>query len=199
MGKKPYGLNDWLKFRDEILDLIVIYSHLREYESLEKKYLELAPVFIHNCRIYTLRSLIVKFGFLLTNGKPTFIDFLDNNEFIDLKSLYEGKVKLLRDQRVSHNVKYKDASLELTCNDIEILFNKLIQKAKGVDDKFGENFNYDFVHEARGISSLIPILDDSIELESIKEYLYSNNCESVVRINPKNNKIDINVASSNKK
>ncbi len=199
MGKKPYGLNDWLKFRDEILDLIVIYSHLREYEMLEEKHLELAPEFIHFSRIYTLRSLLIKFGFLLTNVKPTFYDFLEKKDFEQLKSLYEGKVKSIRDFRVAHNVQSKHSSTEITLEDIEILFNKLIQKAKGVDDKFGENFNYDFVHGALGICSLIPILDDSIELESIKEHLYSNNCESVVRINPKNNKIDINVASSNKK
>lgn len=184
---------EWRKFREEILELVMLYSQINEFSIFDQAKIEYIPSFFIFSRNNAIAAFYIKFGFLITDGQPTFRNFLEKKDYDELALLYREKIGIIRDKFYAHNVKSDKnlKSIDLTNKDIDDLYKLLINFSKKIDAKYNETFCYDSVHGAEGILSIDSIIQDSIELERLKEQLASNGYQATVRINLETWKIEV--------
>ncbi len=184
---------DWIKFREEILELVMLYSQINEFSIFDRGKVDYISSFFMFCRNNAIAAFYFKFGFLITDGKPTFSNFLEKKDYDELALLYREKIGIIRDKFYAHNVKsdINLKSIDLTNKDIDDLYKLLINFSKKIDAKYNETFCYDSVHGAEGILSIDSIIQDSIELERLKEQLAATGSRGKVIINNETWKIEI--------
>lgn len=191
--KKIYDKEDWIKFREEILELVMLYSQINEFSIFDRGKVDYISSFFMFCRNNAIAAFYFKFEFLITDGKPTFSNFLEKKDYDELALLYREKIGIIRDKFYAHNVKSDKnlKSIDLTNKDIDDLYKLLINFSKKIDAKYNETFCYDSVHGAEGILSIDSIIQDSIELERLKEQLAATGSRGKVIINNETWKIEI--------
>ncbi len=47
MATKVFGKEDWKEFRNEILELVILYHHVKEYSEFDKDKIEYIKNFFH--------------------------------------------------------------------------------------------------------------------------------------------------------
>lgn len=193
MGKKVYGKTEWQEFRNEILELVILYHHVKEYSEFDKYKIEYIKSFSHLSKKHAITSFFIKVGFLVTHGRPTLKDFLSKEEHNELMLIYNSKVGLVRNKLYAHNAK-TDKNLKnftLSYEDVEELYSKIISSAKQIDKKQEDSFVYDFVYNADGIKSIESLIDYSIELDKLKDELMEHGFKANVELGIMDGKIKI--------
>lgn len=193
MAKKEFSKEDWQEFRKEVLDLVILYNHVKEYAEFDKNKIEYINSFFHLSRKQAITSFFIKVGFLVTDGSPTLKNFLGKEDYDELMKIYFSKVGLVRDKLYAHNAKTdgKMKNFTLSNEDVEELYTNIISSAQAVDNKFDDRFLYDFVHNADGIKSIESYIADSIELDTLKHALRTHDFKAKVELEIMSGKIKI--------
>jgi hypothetical protein len=193
MGKKEYGKAEWQEFRNEVLELVILNHHVKEYSEFDKDKIEYIKSFFHLSKKQTITAFFIKVGFLLTDGRPTLKDFLSKEEHDELMLIYNSKVGLVRNKLYAHNAKTdkKMKNVTLSNEDVEELYSKIISSAKDIDKKFDDLMFYDFVSNADGIKSIESFIACSIELRNLKSALIKNDFKANVELGIMDGKIKI--------
>lgn len=195
MVKKNYGKEDWIEFRNEILDLVSLYHQVKEFSAFDKNKIQFIESFFYLSKRNAITAFFIKVGFLISNGTPTFKDFLSEDTYSELFKIYDPKIKTLRDKYYAHNVKTHESlkNLNLANDDVEELYAKIISSAQEIDKKYEDAFVYDFVVNSDGIKSIESIIDDSNELDILKDALAlsANNFRANVEMDMISSKIKI--------
>lgn len=182
MGKKVYGKTEWLEFRHEIIELVILYHHVKEYAEFDKEKIKYVERFFHLSRKQAITSFFIKVGFLMSYGTPSLKDFL-LDDYDELFQLYDSKVKKNRDLLHAHNLKTKlPANYTLSNNDVEELYAKIIAASKMIDKNFDESYKYEFVSSADGIKSIESLIDRNIELKNLKDELIKSNFKATIEL-----------------
>lgn len=192
MGKTEYSITEWKEFRNEILDLVNLYHHVKEYADFDTDKIKYIERFFHLSRKQAITSFFIKVGFLISNGTPTLKDFLSYDDYNELFRLYESKVKKICDLLYAHNLKSKlPLNYTLSNSDVEEMYAKIIATAKTIDQNFEEPYSYDFVLNADGIKSIESLIDRTIELKKLKDELIKSNFKAKVELGIYDGKIKI--------
>lgn len=193
MAKKEFDKEDWQEFRKEILELVILYHHVKEYSEFDIDKIEYIKSFFHLSKKQAITAFFIKVGFLVTNGSPTLRNFLEKEDYDELIKVYISKVGLVRDKLYAHNAKTdgKMKNFTLSNEDVEELYTYIISSAQAVDNKFDDRFLYDFVHNADGIKSIESIIDDTIELDTLKQDLRAHDFKANVELEIMTGKIKI--------
>ena len=173
MEKKVYGKAEWKVFRKEILELVILYHHVKEYSEFDKDKIEYIKSFFLLSKKQAITAFFIKVGFLVTSGSPTIRNFHIKDDYDELMKIYNSKVGLVRDKLYAHNAKtdVKMKNFTLSNEEVEELYTKIITLAKDIDKEFDDYFTYDFVHNVDGIKSIESFIDDSIELINLKKQI----------------------------
>ena len=184
MGKRMGTKKEWEEFRKEILELVILYKLVNEYSSLSDKHIKLIGSFYYSSRKNTVKAFYIQLGFILSNGCPTLKNFVSPEEFSSLYELYKKrKLKEIRDKRITHNLKTKIKQQEpLSQDDVDLVFNKVIEVSKQVDEEFNDPFHYDSVLNGEGIKSLIPLIENSIKLIDLENQILNNDFKASVEM-----------------
>jgi hypothetical protein len=193
MAIKEFDKEDWKEFRNEILELVILYNHVKEYSDFDKNKIEYIKSFFHLSRKQAITSFFIKVGFLVTDGSPTLKNFLGKEDYDELMKIYISKVGLVRDKLYAHNAKTdgKMKNFTLSNGDVEELYTNIISSAQAVDNKFDDRFHYDFVHNTDGIKSIESYIADSIELDTLKHALRTHDFKANVELEIMSGKIKI--------
>lgn len=193
MAKKVYGKEDWIEFRKEVLDLVILYQQVKEYAEFDRNKIGFIESFFYLSKRNAITAFFIKVGFLVTSGRPTLKDFVSDENYNELIRIYNSKVGLVRDKLYAHNAKTdgKMKNFTLSNEDIDELYTKIISSAQGIDNKFDDRFIYDFVHNADGIKSIESFIDDSIELDALKDALMTRHFKANVELEIMSGKIKI--------
>lgn len=193
MAKKAYGNEDWQEFRKEILRLVILYHHVKEYSEFDTNKIEYIKSFFYLSKTHAITAFFIKVGFLVTNGRPTLKNFLSVRDYNELIQIYNSKVGLVRDKLYAHNAKsdVKMKNFTLSNDDVEEMYAKIISSAQDIDKKFDDVFIYEFVSNADGIKSIESMIDDSIELEKLKDALMECDFKANVELGIMSGKIKI--------
>lgn len=173
MAKNVYGKEDWLDFRNEILDLVILYNQIKEYSEFDKNKIEFIKSFFYLSKRNAITAFFIKVGFLVTNGLPTLKNFLSKEDYDKIIQIYNLKVGLVRDKWYAHNVKSgkQMKNFTLSNDDVEEIYTKIISLAQEIDKSYDDMLCYDFVANSDGIKSIESIINDSIELDNLKDDL----------------------------
>ena len=183
MKKELNGKTEWQEFRNEILELVILYQHVKEFSEFDKKKIDYIKNFFYSSKKQAITSFFIKVGFLLNNGTPSLKNFMPIEDYNTLYQLYKSKIKSVRDFIFAHNLKQKiDKKFTLFNEDIDNLYTKIISSAKEIDKRFNENWSYDFVHNADGIKSIESLIDDVLELENLKDQLLNTSLNAKVEL-----------------
>ncbi len=175
MAKKEYGVDDWRKFREEILQLVILYKQIKEYTDFDESKIVYIKSFFHLSRNNAISAFFIKVGFLIKNGSPTLHDFLSEEDFLELFKIYTPKVQKIRDKVYAHNNKaVLPPDFRITNEDVEEVYSKIISLAEKMDSSYGESFLYDFVTGADGIKSIESLIDDSNKWHELINKLLEN-------------------------
>jgi hypothetical protein len=193
MGKKVYGKAEWQEFRNEILEMVILYHHVKEFSEFDKDKIEYIKSFFHLSKKQAITAFFIKVGFLVTDGTPTLRNFLGKEDYDELMKIYISKVGLVRDKLYAHNAKTdeKMTNFSLSNKDIEEMYCKIISSARDIDKKFDDLMIYDFVSNADGIKSIEALIDVSIEMDKLKDELMEHGFRSNVELGIMNGKIKI--------
>lgn len=192
MAKKEISKEGWQEFRNEILELVILYHHVKEYADFDKEKIKYFESFFHLSRKQAITSFFIKVGFLISNGSPTLKDFLLADDYSGLLNLYKPKVKQVRDFWHSHNLKSKlPLNFTISNGDIEVVYSKIISLAQEIDKKYNDSYNYEMVSNAGGIKSIEHLIERSIELNDLKKSLLEQNFKAKVELEIMSGKINI--------
>lgn len=190
MAKKIYGKEDWEIFRGHVLDLVILYKHVKEFAFFDVEKLQYIPSFFFLSQKNAITSFYIKLGFLLSNGKPTFKNFLSHDDYNDLNGIYKSKLKDIRDKVYAHNIKTElPDDFRISDDDVDLLYSKIISFAEALDEKYDDIYNYDFVGNTDGIKSIEPFIQSSIELDIIQSALIENGYKGTFELNLRTGKI----------
>lgn len=146
MAKKEYGIEDWRKFREEILQLVILYKQIKEYSDFDESKIKYIKSFFHLSRNNAISTFFIKVGFLIKNGSPTLHDFLSDEDFLELFKIYNPKVQKIRDKVYAHNSKaVLPPNFRITNDDVDEVYSKIISLAKKMDSSFGEAYLYEYI------------------------------------------------------
>lgn len=194
MGNKVYGKIEWQEFRKEILELVILYHHVKEYANFKTDRIKYIESFFHLSRKQAITSFFIKVGFLvLKDGNPSLFNFLSEDSYSELYKLYEPKFRVIRNKYYAHSDKAHEKlkAITLTNDDIEDVYSKIISLAQEIDAKYNDSFNYDMVSNARGIKSIEHFIEKSIELNDLKKSLLEHNFKAKVELEIMSGKIKI--------
>lgn len=184
MAKKTYSKEDWFEFRKEILELVMLYKQIKEFTNFDINKIELIESFFHLSRKNAITSFYIKLGFLMSNGKPTFKDFLSHEDFNDLNGTYKLKLKDIRDKVYAHNAKSQlPSSLQILNEDVDLLYTMIISYAEKIDQKYEETFYYHDVINSEGIRSIEYFISNSIKYNELQEELLNIGNKAEVEMN----------------
>lgn len=182
MVMKEYGREDWQIFRKEILELVMLYSQLKEYANFNRNMIKQIESFFYLSHNNTIASFFIKFGFILDDGTPTLRNFLSKEDIDELRQSYEPKIKRRRDKFYAHNNKSSLASLNISTDEIDELYNKIISKCEKIDLMYNEPYQYSRVHGAEGIQSIEYLIENSNKFFDLQEKLIANDFEATVKL-----------------
>lgn len=193
MEKKVYGKAEWKEFRNEILELVILYHHVKEYSEFDKDKIDYIKSFFHLSKKQAITAFFIKVGFLVTDGSPTLGNFLGKEDYDELMKIYNSKVGLVRNKLYAHNAKTdgKMKNFTLSNEDVEELYTKIISHAQAIDNNIEDQFLYDFVNNADGIKSIESFIDDSIELYNLKRNLRDGEFKANIELGIMDGKIKI--------
>jgi hypothetical protein len=193
MVKKVYGKSDWQEFRKEILELVILYHHVKEFSEFDKDKIEYIKSFFYLSKKQAITAFFIKVGFLITQGTPTLKNFLGKEDYDELMKIYTSKVGLVRDKLYAHNAKTdkKMTNFSLSNNDMEDMYGKIISSAQDIDKKFEDTCIYSFVYNSDGIKSIESLIANCIELRNLKSELRKHNYKALVELGIMDGKINI--------
>lgn len=188
MTKKKFETKeDWEKFRNKILELIMIYNQVKEFsECIEKniEQVEIIKNYFGLARENAICAFYIKLGAIMTNGKPSLKTFLAHADYEFINKMYKNGLKDIRDKVYAHNVStFKRESI--ANEKVDDLISTIIKKAKEVDEKFNEediSIYYDEIFGNDGIKSILPFIHHSKELQKIKDQLIDLNFYGMVKL-----------------
>ncbi|WP_300665170.1 hypothetical protein [Fluviicola sp.] len=182
MAKKEYEKEDWQIFRGEILELVILYNQIKEYSDFDKDLAKHIKSFFFLSRNNAIAAFFIKVGFVLEDGTPTLRNFLSEEDILELLDSYRPKIKRIRDKFYAHNNKASVASVKLTNEEVDELYNKIISKCQKIDDKYDDSYVYSFVGNSEGIKSIKHIIEASNELFDLKESVIATNLEATLKM-----------------
>lgn len=182
MAKKEYGKEDWQTFREEIFELVVLYNQIKEYSKFDIELAKYIKSFFISSKNNAIAAFFIKVGFVLADGTPTLRNFLSEEDILELLESYRPKIQLIRDKFYAHNNKHVVASLKLTNEEVDELYNKIISKCQKIDDKYEDPWVYSFVGNSEGIKSIEHIIRASNELFELKESVIATNLEASLKM-----------------
>lgn len=193
MSKIEFDKEDWLEFRNEIIELVILYHQVKEYLEFDKDNIEYIKSFFHLSKKQAITAFFIKVGFLVTDGSPTLKNFLGKEDYDELMKIYISKVGLVRDKLYAHNAKTdrKMKNFTLSNEDVEVLYAKIILLAKEIDEKYNDSCNYEMVSNAGGIKSIEHFIERSIELKELKQSIIEQGYKASVELSISTGKIKI--------
>jgi hypothetical protein len=193
MEKKVYGKSDWQEFRKEILELVILYHHVKEYSEFDKDKIEYIKSFFHLSKKQAITSFFIKVGFLVTEGTTTLRNFLRKEDYDVLMKIYISKVGLVRDKLYAHNARTdkKMKGFSLKNEDVDFVYNQIISLSTEVDKKFDEDYYYNDINGSEGVSSIEYLMDSFQEFQQFKRKLRELGFQAKVKLDVSTGNVEI--------